>query len=424
MVCFAWMALQIHVGLIIEGFRETVETRRSRVLSRLKFKNRIWKPALCFMAVLFQVAPISAQEPYRRMLDEPTQFSGLNSYLHESGDSDRVSIGLFVPFDPNDSVAAGIVRGVSIALDAANATGGYDGKIFAMKQRWANDPWGGGSVELAKLVFHDRVLAVIGSIDSHSTHIVQQIATKAHFPVMSPVVSDSTLTHIRVPWLFRLPPNDRVQSDTLVSELRDRGFLRSGLINTTDHESRTAARELKKSMEKSGYPPLFHFEIQSVSSDYHEIARRAKAFQPDSLVVRFQRDDMVEFLAQHMKTDLPVCIAFPWIPGVNAEELSESCFHGLITLEPFCPSSTNREYRWFFGRYADLYGNSPSFCAVYSYDAAKLIIEAVRRSGLNRKRLWETLSAVHCYDGASGTISWDKGGGNTTNPIVRVYPSR
>ena len=95
---------------------------------------------------------------------------------------------------------------------------------------------------MTRLAFEDRVHAVIGSSDSASTHVAQQVATKALLPVVSPISSDPTLTHVRVPWIFRLAPDDASQARVLVdSGIVGRGFGRIGLVTSTDHSSRMAA---------------------------------------------------------------------------------------------------------------------------------------------------------------------------------------
>ena len=61
-------------------------------------------------------------------------------------------------------------------------------------------------------------IPVIGGPDGETTHVAQQVATKAHLPLISPVSSDPSLTHTRVPWIFRLPPDDSVQAEELMAK--------------------------------------------------------------------------------------------------------------------------------------------------------------------------------------------------------------
>jgi ABC-type branched-subunit amino acid transport system substrate-binding protein len=59
----------------------------------------------------------------------------------------------------------------------------------------------------------------------------------------------------------------------------------------------------------------------------------------------------------------------------------------------------------------------PDFAAASTYDALNLLIAAIRRGGLNRAKIADALGALSPYPGVTGTIAWDKLGGNT-RPVV------
>ena len=55
----------------------------------------------------------------------------------------------------------------------------------------------------------------------------------------------------------------------------------------------------------------------------------------------------------------------------------------------------------------------PDFAAAGTYDAVQLLVAAIRRAGLNRARIGDALRALAPWDGATGTVRWDRLGGNT-----------
>ena len=141
------------------------------------------------------------------MLDDPLTFTGIET-LDSAAAEAEYRIGVFAPDGDDHPVGRDLVRGVRLAVEQANASGGVNGKPLRMVRRWADDPWGAGSKEVIRMVFDDRVWALIGGPDGETTHVAQQVATKAHLPLIAPVSSDPSLTHTRVPWIFRLPPDD------------------------------------------------------------------------------------------------------------------------------------------------------------------------------------------------------------------------
>ena len=66
------------------------------------------------------------------------------------------------------------------------------------------------------------------------------------------------------------------------------------------------------------------------------------------------------------------------------------------------------------------HGAKPTASMVYGYDAANLVIEALRQGAVGRVELQRELTELSGYWGASGPIRWDNGGGNTARPVLRI----
>jgi len=54
--------------------------------------------------------------------------------------------------------------GAALAIEDANAHGGYKDKPFRLVPRWSDDPWRGGASAVAKPVFTDRGWAIPGRL--------------------------------------------------------------------------------------------------------------------------------------------------------------------------------------------------------------------------------------------------------------------
>ena len=99
-------------------------------------------------------------------------------------------IGFFGPIEHNPEQVFGLrmLHGAQLAVEEANARGGYGGKPFQLMlhndyDNWQakavygedrpTDPtiWGSPSNEVVKMVYDDQDWAIFGSISSESTHI-------------------------------------------------------------------------------------------------------------------------------------------------------------------------------------------------------------------------------------------------------------
>src|SRR5208282_2776833 len=73
--------------------------------------------------------------------------------------------------DPDQARGNRMLHGAQLAIDEANAAGGYCGKPFKLMLHNDAATWGASSNEVVKMVYDEKVWAMFGSINSDSTHI-------------------------------------------------------------------------------------------------------------------------------------------------------------------------------------------------------------------------------------------------------------
>ena len=394
------------------------------------WKNPIGRQINIFLKIPFTIILItgvcgqsiqaqnSASPPYKHMSEDPVKFSGWAGELYNGPPLTEIRLGFFFPDSPDDPVGRAILNGASLAILEANQSGGYQGIPFRLIHRWANDPWKSGSNEIIKLAYQDQVWAIIGSIDGTSSHIAEQIVTKIRLTLLSPVSSDPTLTHIRIPWIFRLPPDERSQAENLIREgILPLAIKKIGLITSTDHDGRIASGELHKALACEELNPVFHFQISPQEVNYQSIARRSASFKPEGIVLRLPIEQIVETLHSLQEENLNCPLFLPWIPGLYEEVLEKHYTGKIVRVQPFPIDQNNSTYLSFLNSYLRHFGNRPNPSAAYSYDAVKLLTQCLNISGLNRVKLRNAVAVID-YEGVTGRIVWDYGGGNITQPVI------
>ena len=65
-------------------------------------------------------------------------------------------------------------------------------------------------------------------------------------------------------------------------------------------------------------------------------------------------------------------------------------------------------------------GGDPDYTAAYAFDAANILVDAVRSAGLNRARIRDAVRADSPYRSVTGTIEWDPQGQNRTAAAMRA----
>lgn len=354
------------------------------------------------------------------VFDKPVEFTGWKGEVSSLRMLSEIHIGLFIPYDPADPVAEPILQAAELAISEFNSNNGYHGLPFRLKTRWSYNPWGAGSKEMIKLVYEDSVWAVIGSLDGTATHIAQQIVTKARVPLLSPVSADPTLTYIRIPWIFRLPPDFKIQTRVIAQQGIETASLKKvGLITSTNHDGRTFAKDMITQLGNIQVNPIFHFEISAANLDINELIQRLGSYEIEAMVWYLPPPIIKELIGKLPNHAGKSAIILPWIPGVTAEELSKLYDGKIYFLQSFSTVS-NPAYTIFADKYFQRFGMYPPADAAYTYDAVGLLVHSLFKSGLSRSRLREEIASIGTFEGVTGKICWDNGGGNQTEPVLKI----
>lgn len=369
-----------------------------------------------------------AQSPYSRLRDSTLHYHGPSE--DESGLSEY-RIGWFGPNDTEDPLTGDLWFAANLALaDANNATAAGTGTTSALPFRfvpcWSTDVWGSGASQLARMVYDEKPLALIGSVDSAATHLAEQIVAKAQLPLVSPVATDPSLTLAGVSWMFSCAPSD----DALARALVDAVFGPSAagptepasvavrhtsliLLSTTDHESRMTQRSVVRECSRRGLLPAMHLEIEPGTADLAAQMRAAAAAKPSAVLVVAGVEDAARITHAVRAALGPVEIfggpsfarhRFRFEAGAAAEGV---VFPLLYPVDRSDPVATD-----FADRFTAARGYPPDYAAAQAFDATRMLTAALRRAGPNRARVREALIALSPWAGIAGPIDFDGTGQN------------
>lgn len=327
------------------------------------------------------------------------------------GETSDIPIGYFGPDDATHPQGGDLWVAAQMAIQEANAGGGCQGRNFRLVPGWSRDPWGTGVVEVTRMVYEHRVWAILGGIDGPSTHLAEQVVAKARIPQLCPVSTDQSVNLAYVPWTFSVVPNDRLQAQPLariaVARTGDGALV---LVSTTDHDSHLFARELSRCLSKLHVTPRFHFECDSNKLDVAEIARRVIEAEATAAVV----------------------VASVESSALLVAALRDQGFAGLIFGGPafgrrlFCertgPAGEGAAFPLlyqadrssaFVRTYRARHGPLPDYAAAHTYDAVRLLVDAVRKAGLDREHIRDAIRELSPWTGVTGVVKWDALGRNT-----------
>ncbi len=387
---------------------------------------------LLTLAVLASAATAQAQtslapraspvQPFRDFRLQAQPYAGPGRERETTADVSEVLLGYFGTNNPDDPESGDLWKAAVLAVDEANAQGGYHGKPFRFRAAWSAEPWKTGAGLIARMAYRDRVWAVVGGSDGPSAHLAEQVVAKARLPLVCPASSDRSANVANVPWMFSVLPGDHLQAPVLATVLLERCNDRKyGFVSAPDHDSRRFVTELDRELKRRHSAPSF---VHVLPPERAGMSATVRTVLAESLTA-------------------VVLVAGAETSGLLVRELRTAGFSGLIlgthamgrrrfaaTAGPaadgvlfplLCnPDALPPSFRLAFEtRYHAL----PDYAAAHTYDAVKLLIAAIRKAGLNRSRIGDALRLVSPYEGVTGVIAWDSLGSNSRRVVLGTIRS-
>jgi branched-chain amino acid transport system substrate-binding protein len=373
---------------------------------------------VCLGALCCSGAEVTDGQPFLKLRETVLGYHGEATDFTNLSD---VRIGWFGPHGETNVVGIEQWWGASLAIKEANEQGGFQALPFRLVPRWAVDPWGTGVSQLARMVYEEEPLALLGSVDSASTHLAEQVVAKANLPLISTVSTDKSVTLAGVSWMFACAPTDEAIARVLVSDLHAAlpgTSNRIAVLSTTDHESRMTGREVLRELSRQQRPPEFRFEVPPGALVVTKQMAALEQMRPAAVLVVAGAEDAAR-LVRELRERIPTCAVFgthsmgrPRFVQLAGRVGEDVRFPLLFVPDPADPLTAR-----FSQRFTEEHHCAPDYTAALTYDGTRLLLEAIRRGGFNRARIREALVQLSPWTGVAGTISWDGTGQNTRTNV-------
>lgn len=396
-------------------------------------KSNYWFIAVFTLILLFQGKELNAQEkdlmygktpkeisPYNKFQKaykyhflEPIQFYGAGREKLPPKDLEEVRIGFLGPLEGSDLVSLGkqMLNGANLAMEEANNSGGYRGIPFKLMVHNDVGLWGAAANEVVKMD-EEKVWAWMGSIDDIVSHVALRATLKMEIMMVNTGDPDPTFTETNIPWTIRVISDDRQSGYELASYIFEKmGHERVAVIRTNNRYGRVGIMEYSGVAVRLGHPMMIEERFDNGETDFKMQLENIKRVSPDAILIWGNAKESALILKQirelGMKqpvygSDRIVSTEFLNIAGQDAE--------GIVTTSQYNPEADIPELKAFQANYFKKYGLKPDVFAVHAYDGMNMIIEAIRKVGLNRVLIRDVLTDLKTfqgYQGISGKITFD-----------------
>ncbi|MGO8787131.1 MAG: ABC transporter substrate-binding protein [Terriglobia bacterium] len=338
----------------------------------------------------------------------------------------EIAIGFFSPLENNPEMIFGIpaLHGAQLAIEEANARGGYHGKPYALKIHSESALWGASSTELVKMLFDENCWGMAGCIDGQNCHILLRTSLKLEMPMVDIGTTDPTVTETRIPWLIHNFPDDRQQGYTLADYVfKNLKLKRIGVLRTQTRYARIGVEKFNDEARRMGRQPILEVKFERGDKDFSHQLSMLRDAKIEGLVIWGEAEEAGLILKQmrDMGMKQPVFggsrLAYP-----RLLELAGPAAEGLVVTSALDPTRTDPKWVAFRDAYRKKFQEEPIDYAASAFDGVNILIAAIEKAGLNRGRIMDVLRdyQMKTYDGVAGKDLFD----HTLNNIAPVTMAR
>lgn len=376
-------------------------------------------PVVAILYLLAFLLPVEApgQRPDFVLREHQTAYHGPGRDLPAPTDVTEIAIAFFGPSDPEDPITGTTWQAIQLAVDQENASRAPEAVPIKVIPIWSDDPWGSGVQQLARAIYQERIWAIIGGTDGPSTHLAEQLAVKARIALVSPAASDKTVNLINIPWMFSLCPSDDQLAEALAESLAaPLDHKKWTLITTTDHDSRLQAKEILNALGQRHIAPDYRFSCRPGFPEFEDLVDRVLQARNRAVLI----------------------VAHPWDSARLVKALRDRGFNGLIAGgssmgDPAFAREAGKAAEGviyplrcrpgydegpFAEAFRNRFGRLPDQRAALAYDGTQLVMNAIRRAGLNRALIRDAIAECSPWPGVSGPVQWDHLGRNCRSATV------
>ena len=321
-------------------------------------------------------------------------------------------IGAILPTSGSPSLrqfADGIQEGISVALQMFGQAEG----IRAATELVIQDS--GGDIVGARIAFSameaSEVLGVIGPLQEGA---LSEVAGQVQGPLAvisptSPVVPEGS------PGVFSLSSADPGAARALARYAISSDLYTAVVVYPESTDGAYEARAFSEAFQSYGGLILGEISYLTGTTFFEEQLRQAEALLPDVLVLPLPARD-VELIAPQVtfygldSLEIRVLGTNGWSEEAMLSRVDTRHTNGVVTVSPLPVEGESEGYQRFVEAYESYYQRTlPDLVPALGYDAAALLLEAIRRGASTPGDLLETLETMPGFSGATGRLFVDDG---------------
>jgi len=300
-------------------------------------------------------------------------------------------------------------QGIEMAVAEWNAKGGVLGKqikLFFGDDK--GDPAEGATV-YTKLIQQDKVSAIVGTVMSKVTLAGAPIAQQAKVPMISPTSTNEKVTQVG-DYIYRACFIDPFQGTVgALFAYNDLGAKKAGeLYDVGNDYTKGLAEAFKAKYTELGGQIIGYEAHATGTTDFKAQLTKIIQQKPDLLYVPdyYNDDALIAKQARELGFKGPILGGDGW-DSPELVKIGGSAVENCFFTNHYSPEDTRPIVQDFVKKFKEKYNAEPDALAALAYDAANIMLDAVKRAGkTDGTAVRDALKATD-YQAVSGRVTFD-----------------
>ncbi len=320
------------------------------------------------------------------------------------------------------------MKTMEMMIEKINANGGIDGhELEAIIYDSEGDP-GKAVSAVNKLLYKDKVLAIIGPSTTPTTLAIVSFIERAKVPLISCAAGVKITDPIK-PWVFKTAQTDLLAVSAVYQHIKSQGHKKIGIITVANSFGESGRDQLLNQADNFGLTIVKAETFGAKDTDTTTQLTKIKSAAPDAIVCWGTNPGpaVVSKNAHQLNIDIPLYqshgVASPKfidLAGESAEGIILPT--GKILVADLL--SGDDPQKEILDQYSTAYktrwkGNVSGFGG-YSYDAVNLLIKALKGSNGDKSKIRTNLESIRNHIGATGAFNFSENDHNGLGPDAFV----
>jgi len=320
----------------------------------------------------------------------------------------QVNLGLVVP--PSEPDAASLLRGVKMAVAEENEAG--QGPI-GLEVRSEDGQWGTVGNDAVALVSDRHVDAIITPSDGADSHLILQVSGRTRVPVAS-VCPDSSVTKAGVPWAVRVVARTDQEAEALLAAAQQPGRppLHWWAVVPAGRPGRAVRRDLETAARSASSRLDRIVDCGEPNADPAPLVHAIVMAAADGVLLWLPPSQAGTVAAALRAAGYGGCLAGPSrLDSPEFGAAARAAAAGVLVTRFRADADLRARADRFERRFRQEYGAEPDFSAAAAYDAARVLLEALRRAGNGTG--YRQFPVSFPTAGVTGVLHFDNSGNRT-----------